>query len=103
MEPQSFFNTPVGLIALHGTIAFFGAVTHASKAHRLGLSKGPTDFVMLTAMSSFSGIIFALVALQFFENPYMTLAIAGSGGFLGVEGLTFLSGKLKEAVLSAIK
>lgn len=96
--PSPFLNTATGIVAAHGMIAFFGAVVHASQAHRRGQSKGLLDFVLLTLMSSFSGVIFALVGFQFFDNPYMTLAIAGSGGFLGVEGLTILATKLRDTV-----
>lgn len=95
---NNLFNTPLGAVVAHGTIAVFGAVVHASQAHRTGQSKGLVDFFLLTIMSSFSGLIFALVAFQFFDNPYMTLAIAGSGGFLGVEGLTFLAAKIRDVL-----
>lgn len=92
-----------GTIYQHGVLAFFGAVAHAIKAHRTGQSKGLMDFVLLTVMSSFSGVIFALLALHFFDNEYMTLAAAGAGGFLGVEGLTVLAGKIRDTIADAIK
>lgn len=93
----------LAIIAMHGVIALFGAIVHASNAHRRGQSKGVIDFLLLTLMSSFSGVIFALVAFQAFDNPYITLAIAGSGGFLGVEGLTLLATKLREMLTNILK
>lgn len=84
----------------HGIIALFGAMAHAINAHRKGTSKGILDFLLLTVMSSFSGVIFALLALQFFHNEYLTLAAAGSGGFLGVEGLTFVSFKMRAILIN---
>lgn len=93
----------VGTIGKHGAIAFFGAITHAIRAHRDGSSKGILDFFLLTVMSSFAGVIFALVALHTFENEYITLAAAGSGGFLGVEGLTYLAAKIRDSISNAIK
>ena len=85
-------------IVKHGILAVFGALAHAINVHRNGESKGVTDFVLLTLMSSFSGVIFALIALQFLHNEYLTLAAAGSGGFLGVEGLTVLAGKIRDTL-----
>lgn len=93
----------VTTVTLHGSIAVFGAIVHASNAHRTGQSKGLLDFLLLTLMSSFSGVIFALAAVQAFDNQYITLAIAGSGGFLGVEGLTILAGKLRDTLSNVLK
>ena len=78
-------------IAIHGGIALFGAITHALQAHRKGESKSLLDFVVLTAMSSFSGVMFAIIGLQVFEHQaYLSMAMAGTGGFLGVEGMAVL-------------
>lgn len=85
-------------VAKHGTIAIFGALAHSIRAHRDGQSKGLMDFALLTIMSSFSGVIFALVALNTFGNEYITLAAAGAGGFLGVEGLTMLAEKIRDSL-----
>lgn len=85
----------IGVIIKHGMLAIFGAMVHAISAHRTGKSKGFADFVLLTIMSSFSGIIFGLIALQFLDNEYLTLAATGSGGWLGVEGLTILAAKIR--------
>ena len=88
----------IATILKHGVLAVFGAIAHAINVHRSGGSKGIMDFILLAIMSSFSGVIFALVALQFFSNEYITLAAAGSGGFLGVEGLTVLAGKIRDTL-----
>ncbi len=61
------------------------------------------DLLMLTIVSSFSGVLFSLIALQFFDSEYLTLAAAGAGGYGGVEGLTMLSKKIREAITNAIK
>lgn len=76
----------------HGLLAIFGALVHASKAHREGKSKNFIDFILLTVMSSFSGVMFALIGFQTFgADSYLTLAMAGTGGFIGVEGMTFVT------------
>jgi hypothetical protein len=42
-------------------------------------------------MSSFSGVMFALLGLYMFgDSSYLTMAMAGTGGFLGVEGMTMV-------------
>lgn len=94
MEPLSKIATAT--LIKHGVLAFFGAIVHASGAHRKGESKGLLDFMLLVIMSSFSGVIFALVGLATFgEDSYYTLALAGTGGFLGVEGMTIIIEKLR--------
>ena len=75
----------------HFFLAFFGAMVHATKAHRDGQAKTFLDFLSLTFMSSFSGVMFSLIGLSMFEpNSYITLAMAGTGGFIGVEGMTYV-------------
>ncbi len=75
----------------HGLIALFGAIVHALEANRKGKTKSFLDFISLTIMSSFSGVIFGLVALQLIpEQSYFTAAIAGTGGYIGVEGMGLL-------------
>lgn len=86
----------IATICKHGCVALFGAIVHAVNAHRGGESKGFFDFVLLTIVSSFSGMIFAFVALYLFENPYITLAMTGAGGYLGTEGITWLSKQLMD-------
>ena len=85
----------------HGLLAVFGAIVHASKAHREGQSSSLLDFLILTLMSSFSGVMFAIVGFEMFgHDSYLSLAMAGTGGFIGVEGMTyiitFLTNKFKK-------
>lgn len=75
----------------HAIIAVFGAVVHALESHRNGRSKTVVDFIALTTMSSFSGVMFMLMGLQFLpDQPYLIAALAGTGGYLGVEGMSFI-------------
>lgn len=75
----------------HGVLAIFGALVHASKAYRAGETKSPIDFIALAFVSSFSGVMFALIGLYLFgEASYITAAMAGTGGFVGVEGMTWV-------------
>ena len=100
---KSIMNEPISTLGAsifikHGLIALFGALAHAINAHRKGESKSFLDFILLTVLSSFSGIIFALLAVHMFEDGYITLAITGAGGYIGVEGLTLVSKKLVQLV-----
>jgi len=83
------------LIYVHGLMAFLGALVHAANAHRTGSSKTIADYFFLTMMSSFSGVMFFLVATAFFPLGYMTIAITGAGSYMGVDGLTWLVEVLK--------
>lgn len=91
---------PTGQILLHGVLALFGALVHALKSHRSGNSKTLSDILMLTTMASFSGVMFAIIGLQIFEDQvYLSLAMAGTGGFLGVEGMSIVVEKIRELLL----
>lgn len=86
-------------IMIHGGLALAGALTHASKAHRLGTSKTMVDFLTLTLMSSFSGVMFAILAFHLFvDQPYLTMAMAGVGGFLGVEGMAIIISRVQDFI-----
>lgn len=88
-------------VTTHGVIAVFGAVVHALNAQRNGQTKSLVDVLTLTVISSFSGVIFALLGLHFFgEQSYFTLAIAGSGGFLGVEGMGIVVKIVKRSIMA---
>lgn len=92
-----------GLLGMHGFVAFFGALVHALNAHRHGDTKSPLDILVLTVISSFSGVMFAFIGLHFFaDGSYFTLALAGTGGYMGVEGMGFLVKIVKKALLANI-
>ena len=97
--PERFIAT--GMVGMHGTAAVFGALVHALNAHRHGETKNFLDILLLTVISSFSGVMFALIGLHFFsEGSYFTLAIAGTGGFLGVEGMGIIVKVVRKTILA---
>ncbi len=88
----------------HGGIAFFGAIVHAAKAYRSDESKTWVDHILLTIMSSFSGVMFAIVGFHFFGvDSYISLAMAGTGGYVGVEGMTWIIRILQDKLGITIK
>lgn len=92
-------NIPSQSFLAHGIIACFGGIVHALNAHRIGQTKGILDIITLSVISSFSGIIFSLIALYFFDNQYITLACAGCGGYLGTEGLAVIADKIRDLLV----
>lgn len=99
LEPLS-----TSVLIKHGFMAFFGGIVHALTEHRQGTSKTFTDFLILTIISSFSGILFGFIALKFFpDNEYISLAMAGSGGFMGLEGLKLISKVIVKILKTSIE
>lgn len=99
---ESFLHHTSPYLA-HAILAFFGAIVHASKTVRDGRAKGDTptqillDFTILVIMSSFSGVMFALLGFEMFGiDSYLSMAMAGVGGYVGVEGMTFVVNYLTE-------
>lgn len=75
----------------HFIIALFGGLAHAINKHRNGESKNMTDFILLTIMSSFFGVLFGFIAISLYpNNEYLTMAVAGSGGWFGIESTGLL-------------
>lgn len=95
MDKIDFNNTS---LIMHGVVATFGGTVNALQKHREGKTKGIWDIIVLGVISSFSGVIFSLVAMYLFDSEYITLAMAGSGGFLGVEGLSVIAKKMQELI-----
>lgn len=100
-KDQLFINMhePVSTtaIAAHGGIAIFGAITHALNAQRMGKTKSIKDVIVLMIMSSFTGVMFSLAGLHYFPHDiYISMAAAGTGGWIGVEGLAWMSEIIKK-------
>jgi len=84
----------------HAALALFGGVVHALVKHQKGETKVWMDIVILTIVSSFSGVVFGLVALIFISPGYASLAFTAAGGYLGVEGLSVLTARLRDVLVS---
>lgn len=83
-------------IVFHGGLAVFGAIVHALSAHRNWTSKSFLDFLILVIISSFTWVMFTLIAFHMFPaSVYLTGACAGFGWFVWVEGMSFVASILK--------
>lgn len=98
--PEHSTTVSISVLAKHGSIALIGGFAHAINKHRTGESKGWLDLLALTAMSSFFGLLFGFIALSLFSNnEYITLAIAGTGGWLGIHSTGILIDFIKKILL----
>lgn len=80
------------IIIKHGIMAFFSAIVHALIEYREGRSRTFVDILVIIVISSFSGVMFGLMAIRFFPHDiYLSLAITGTGGVLGVEGVRIIT------------
>ena len=99
---RSNMSEPIttSIVAKHGSLALFGALVHALMAHRTGQSKTLMDLLVLMLVSSFTGVMFALLALHLFaDDEYITLMCAGTGGYVGVEGMSIIVNRLKKFLI----
>lgn len=83
-------------IVVHWALAIFWAIVHALTAHRNGTSKTFIDFCILVTISSFTWVMFTLLAFHFFPaSIYLTWASAWFGWFIGVEWMGIVAAVLK--------
>ncbi len=83
-------------VVAHGGLAIFWAIVHALNAHRNWKTKSFLDFVILVIMSSFTWVMFTLLALHLFPTAtYLLFAMSGAWGYLGVEWMSMVVGYLK--------
>lgn len=86
-------------VVAHGSLAVFGAIVHALNAHRQGKSKTFLDFIILVVMSSFTWVMFTLIAFHLFPTAtYLLFAMSGAGGYLGVEWMGMVVEYLKRKI-----
>lgn len=88
----------IAIATKHGILAVFGGIVHALSAYRRGETRGPLDLLILAVISSFTGVIFALIALNLYPDNYLTYAVAGVGGFIGVEGMAWITEYIKTKI-----
>jgi hypothetical protein len=102
MEPHAY---DVGEIVKHAFVAVIAGFAHA--LHE-GKRKGTKldqfmEFIASVVIASFSGVIFGLVALEIFgQGSYLSLAITGSGGFIGAKALKVLSETIVEFIRAMV-
>jgi hypothetical protein len=74
-----------------GLMAFFGGIVHSLVTYRRGEIRNRWDFVALSVISGFCGMMWSLLTLIYFpENVFVIAFASGMGGYLSVEGLALI-------------
>ena len=74
-------------VILHGVVAIFGGIVRA-------LSDGNKKFkgiIIEGFIAGFSGSMLGLLAINITDSQSITLVIAGTGGYMGVESIKLLA------------
>lgn len=84
---------PINDIISYGVITMFSGLAKALADGKKRL----WDIVTGVIISGFSGTMFAVASMAIFGDShfYLTMVMAGSGGFLGVEGMNWLAERVK--------
>lgn len=93
------------LIVVMGVI-LFGAIVHATSQLKVArdthMEFTGIDFVILTIISSFAGLIFGLIATIFFDNQIAVILFSAIGAFLGMAGLNKIANVLLDFLVSKV-
>ena len=84
----------INILAMAGII-IFGSIVHATAKLKIARDTSEAftvaDFVILSVIASFSGLIAGLLATIFLQEQTLVLAASGIGAFLGIAGLNAIS------------
>ena len=95
-----FMQVDFTSLALHGSMAFIGGIVRAIKKKKSRV----VEYITFGLVSSFSGVIFALIFKHFYPNyEYLHLAVAGIGGWAGSDGIEFIYKLLKKFLEDSIR
>jgi len=85
------------------SVVIFGAIVHATAQLKISREKKLTfdkvDFFILFIIASFSGMVFGLTSMLFFNNEIVVILFSAIGAFLGIAGLNRLSVALLDLLL----
>ena len=87
-----------------GLISVFGSIVHATNQYKLRrASDRPMtvwDWLILLPINIFSALMFGMSASLFTHNPVHLFIACGTGAFLGVAGLSLLTEKVLQFLLT---
>ena len=96
----------ITMLIIFGVI-LFGAVVHATSQLKIARDANRefsrTDFIILTVIASFAGLVFGLLATLFFENEIAIILFSAIGAFLGMAGLNKISSVLLDVLVSRVE
>jgi len=92
-------STIVSKYILYAFSAIFGGIVHALIVQRSGGIKNTYDLLAVAIISGFAGMMWLLLALNFYPDSHFIIAFAaGFGGYLSVEGLAMIATKIQEFI-----
>lgn len=103
-----FFKIPPELMqyVVVGLFILFGAIVHATAQLKIARDSKQvftgTDFLILSVIAAFSGILFGLLATIAFNNQILVLICSGVGAFLGMAGLNKFAATMLEFLVSKV-
>lgn len=102
MNLEKFDMLIVGIVWVVSSLTHALVKLQVVRADPTSPKYGILDFVILTVIAGFSGLIFFLTASLFFESAVPVALFTGVGGFLGAEGLKRITNVLQEVLLGVI-
>jgi len=96
----------ISMLVIFGVI-LFGAIVHATSQMKIARDANTeftrVDFLILTIIASFAGLVFGLLATLFFESEVVVILFSAIGAFLGMAGLNKISSILLQVLTSRIE
>jgi len=88
-------------------VILFGAIVHATSQLKIArdtkVEFSKADFIILTVIASFAGLIFGLIATMFFDSQVAVILFSAVGAFLGMAGLNKISNILLNVLVSKVE
>ena len=99
------FSTQNELLILLGVTTIFGAIVHATSQLKIKRDQKQeftfADFVILTVIAMFSGMVFGLLATLIWSNITIIILSTAIGAFLGMAGLNKVANIVLELVINS--
>ena len=96
----------IEIVTLVGVIVF-GAVVHATAQLKISRDKKTDftfiDFIVLTIISAFSGMVFGLLATLLWNEQLIVILASAIGSFLGMAGLNRIANTLLDVLTQTVK
>ena len=98
------FSTQNELLILIG-VTIFGAIVHATSQLKIKRDKKQEftfiDFIILTIIAMFSGMVFGLLATLVWSNVTIIILSTAIGSFLGMAGLNKVTNIVLELLINS--
>lgn len=101
MAGEAITSTMIAKYIVLGGWAALGGIAHALVEKRKGGVKNFVDGFILALISGFCGLMWGLIAINFYPNDIHVVAfMSGLGGFMSLEGLALMVTYIKKKFMS---